>query len=103
MAQENRQKRQQAMAAKIPVKVKEDQPWFARFKHLAKGLYNLDSTNTGKRWGIRTSLYMPVDNKCNVLQMQRVITLDLLLLHCEYRAKFCCSALLYTKNPFVHA
>ncbi|XP_071799869.1 uncharacterized protein C1orf87-like isoform X2 [Asterias amurensis] len=47
MAQENRQKRQQAMAAKIPVKVKEDQPWFARFKHLAKGLYNLDSTNTG--------------------------------------------------------
>ncbi|XP_038068511.1 uncharacterized protein C1orf87-like [Patiria miniata] len=25
----------------------DDEPWFVRFKHLARGLYNLDSTNTG--------------------------------------------------------
>ena len=49
MAQQHRQKRQSANV-KVPVKVKEDEPWFTRFKHLAKGLYNLDSTNTGMRF-----------------------------------------------------
>ncbi|XP_022109927.1 uncharacterized protein C1orf87-like isoform X2 [Acanthaster planci] len=47
MAREHKAKREPPKA-KMAAKAKDDdEPWFARFKHLAQGLYNLDSTNTG--------------------------------------------------------
>ena len=48
MAREHKAKRV-APKAKVSAKARDnDEPWFVRFKHLAQGLYNLDSTNTGE-------------------------------------------------------
>lgn len=53
LAREHRQKRelQQRAAARSNqqnVQRPDDDPWFDRFMHLARGVYNSDSTNTGK-------------------------------------------------------
>nr|XP_006817613.1 PREDICTED: uncharacterized protein C1orf87-like [Saccoglossus kowalevskii] len=50
MAKKHREKRireMQKKAAKVKKQPEDDQTWFERYRHLAQGLYNADSTNTG--------------------------------------------------------
>lgn len=52
LAREHRQKRESQQRAALQnhqtAQRPDDDPWFDRFMHLARGVYNSDSTNTGK-------------------------------------------------------